>query len=347
MKNKTIIILLSILFFLSSFLTIIGFITNKNNKPEIPKKENNNITYEYYVDDIKVNSLPNNIKTAEDIKIDNNYIFKNYNCTNNITGNFDTTNWKFIPNGNNGVCKLYFVKSKYEVTLTITNGMQDENNLKYIDRENDGIFKIIPDTGYIFKNCICANNKEAKWNDDNNTLNINAITSDVACTVYFEKKLLNINVKVYNGTGNTSEKVLFGENKSIVVDANDGFSNPRINCTNGQNATYTNNSLNFDKVTNDTNCTVTFNRSKINSYNIKITNLNEFKDIEIISGKENNYVSNNKDLKITLKSNNSDLKPKLNCGDVIPVVNDLENTNTREFSFLSVTKDITCKIELE
>lgn len=351
MKNKVVIIILSILFIMSTLCCIIGLIENKNrekgpNQEENPKR---NIVYEYYLEDELVDEMPkNNISTISD-NSEINYIFKRYNCTDNVVLDFDTVNWDFTTSGaTEGTCKLYFVNARYNVSITATNGVVDENNKLTVDRETDGSFKVIPNEGYQYKDVACANNKEATWNDKNSTININAITSDIACTVHFEKKELNINVTVKNGLGSTSEKVFYGDAKTILVSPNDGYNSPTITCTNNQTAIYENNNITFEKVTNSTNCIVTFNKRQIPKYKITISNLESFEnttDFEIIVGGKENIIDEGRDFTFTFKRL-TDKNIKLNC-DVIPSQEkELEN-NVKNFIFYNVSKNITCNLVVE
>lgn len=350
MKNKTIILVLIILFTISLGCGVIGLVKHNENGNKTPNTPKTEIKYNYYLEDLKVDSIPKN-KTVTDENVisttETIYIFKKYLCTNNLTGDFNTTKWEFVPTSNiDSTCDLYFVKAKYEVDLNVINGVEDEKNLKEIDRETDGVFKITPNEGYQFKEAICSNDKEASWDVSTNTLTLNAIMSNVACNVKFEKKELKIGISVTNGVGNTTESVFYGDSKSIVVEPKDGYNNPKINCTNDQSASFNNNSLSFEKVTNNSSCKVIFQKIPIISYNLIITNPVEKENVSIISGNEKQSIVSGKDGKITLKSNDGKT-PTLNCGDTIPVTNileELELSKTIEFTFYSVTKNITCTI---
>ncbi len=349
MKNKIFIVILSILFLLFSLCSIIGLLQHRKNMTSNNKEETQNITYEYYLEDIRVPQMPQNtnVTTFSDSIEENQYIFKRYNCTNNVTLDFDENAWKVNANGNNALCKLYFVNAKYNVTFTVINGLEDQNNNNIVNRESDGKFKIIPNEGYEFKEIVCANNKGASWNDENNIVEINAITSDIACTIKFEKKEFLINVTVKNGIGTTTEKALYGDSKLMVIEPNSGYNNPTIKCTNEQVAVYNNNSLTFDKITNDTSCIVTFNKIALQTYAITIENLTEFtanNNIIVTSGSQKNIVNQGENFTLTISSP-VDKNVILNCGDIIPNINNTQGA--REFTFREVNKNITCKFEIE
>lgn len=349
MKNKTIILVLIILFTISLGCGIVGFVKkNENNNIVIPQE--NKITYNYYLEEVKVDSIPKNKTTTNEngeTTTEIEYIFKKYICTNNLVGDFDTIKWQFEPVSNiESTCDIYFVKAKYDVDLNVINGIEDEKNLKVIEREADGLFKIVPNEGYQFKEAICSNDKKAYWDVSTNTLTLNAIMSDVACNVKFEKKELKLEITVINGVGNTTETVFYGDSKSIVIEPKDGYNNPKIECKNKQNPTFSNNSLNFEKVINNDSCKVTFQKIPVVSYNLIITNPTAKETITIISGNEKQSIVSGKDGKITLKSTDGKT-PTLSCGDTIPVSNvleDLEQSKTIEFTFYNVSKNISCSI---
>ena len=69
MNKKIIIIILSVLFIISSCLSLIGFIHHKKNQNQsnkLPSKDK--ITYEYYLEDELQKSIPSNEKDEDDWK---------------------------------------------------------------------------------------------------------------------------------------------------------------------------------------------------------------------------------------------------------------------------------------
>lgn len=359
MKDKIIMIILFILFTICITCGIYGLILNikfksgNPNNPNIPGTSiQNNITYKYYLESEEVNEIPKNTITStkpDDIEKEKDYIFKKYTCTNGISGMFNNEKWEFVIENNNdntkGTCDLYFVKSKYNVTFTLKNAIEDENNLKIIDRETDGIFKFIPNDGYIYKSTTCTNNKEPIWNDKDKSLTINAIMSDTNCEVEFERKQLKINVIVKNGNGNTTETVFYGDGKTIIISPKDGYQNAKVSCTNKQTATFDNNTIIIDKLTNDTTCTVTYQAIPKVNYKISISNPKEFPEITLISDSEQAFETG-KEGKVILRATDGST-PTLNCGDNIPTSKILDSdgtTKTIEFSFYNMSNNVTCQI---
>ena len=355
MKNKIIIIILSILFLISTSLGIFGFILKLQkpaNKPitnDDPHSEK--ITYTYYLENQEVETIPTNeIIYNEDGSTELNikYLFKKHNCTEGLNGSFNNNTWKFDLSNtttNKGNCSLYFVNSKYTVTFTLKNAIESEENNPIIEREKDGIFKFIPNEGYAYSEATCSNNKIPQWDENNNTLTINAIMSDVNCDVTFNRKQLKINIVVKNGKGNTTETVYYGDSKSIIVEPNEGYKNAKVSCTNNQTATFDNNTINFSTLTNDTSCTITFQKLAVVNYKLNISNATEFDTITLISD-VNQSIEIGKDGKIILRSTDGST-PRLSCGDTIPTSSELESseqTKTIEYVFYNMSKDVTCQI---
>ena len=107
--------------------------------------------------------------------------------------------------------------------------------------------------------------------------------SDVNCDISFNRKQIKINVVVKNGKGNTTESVYYGDSKSIIVEPNDGFKNAKVSCTNGQTATFDNNTINFTSLTSDTSCTITFQKLAVVNYKLNVSNPTEFENISLIA----------------------------------------------------------------
>ena len=337
MKRKPIIILLSILFIITTICGILGFIQHKKNNKE-PDKPKVTVNYNYYVEGNKVDSLPTNSEDKE-------YIYSRYECDNNITGSFNSDTWSWSLNEDskdkNGTCSLYFVNAYYEVTLTATNGVVDETASTRIKREEDAQFEVTPNEGYEFKEVVCTNNKEAIYDISTNTLGINVIMEDVACKVSFELKNLKLEVTVKNGKGNATEYANYGESISTIVEPNDGYEKPTISCTNKQEYTYENNNFSIPKITDNTKCTVTFKKIPIVTYKISLKVLSD--KVRIISGNIEQSVAAGKDGKFTLQANEG-YEIELDCNGVQPSKVDTEADGSLSYTFLEVNKDIACSV---
>ncbi len=345
MKTKGLKIILIALILLTGSLGAIGFVQAKkqNNKQD---DNTNKITYEYYLEDELQQTMPVNTPNKSDeegnIISEPNYQFSRFTCTNDLTGDFDVDNWKFIPKENKtSTCKLYFVKTNYTITLTVTNGMEDENNSKTVQREKDGKFIIIPNEGYIYKSATCSDNKEGAWDESTNTFTLNAVMKDIACKIDFEIKNLQADITVVNGKGNTTENADYGNSISALVEPNTGYQNAKISCTNNQIGTFDSNKFTISKLTDNTKCTITFERTPIVKHTIKL-NISDSTKYSITSGSESISVDNGTTGTFTIKSADGS-QPTLSCG-VTPSKTDSLDGGLYKYTFLNVTNNITCEI---
>ena len=347
MKKKGILLLLIVLFIISIIGAGIGFYYNKHrtNKPVTqPEPEKGKVVYVYYLEEEKVSDMPKNEMIDEEgntIKTDT-YSFSRFACTNDLSGSFDENKWEFLPNESDkdSTCNLYFVHTKYSVTLTIVNGIQDENNPEYVKREENGVFKITPDEGYEYKDSVCSDDKEVTWDEKTNSLLINAVTKDVMCKVNFSIKNLTAKFTVINGTGNTSSDVKYGESVNAVIEANDGYENPKIECTNKQTALFENNKITIEKLTNNTECKITFVAVPVTKYTLKVELPSQ---VTVVVGSTSQDIESGKDGTFTLQTD-EDYTSTINCGDVNPSKIDDINNTTRKYTFLSIKDNISCKV---
>ena len=340
MKNKPIIIVLAVLFVLSSTAAVIG-ILNKDKVSQVdqpPVVEAKKPTFEYYVEDELVEEMPVNSEDAE-------YNFSKYICENNMSIDFNDEEWTYnVINETQGSCKLYFVKKHYEVTITATNGLidgTDADKIFKVERLTDGQFNIIPNEGYEYKETTCANDKEALFDKSTNTLTITSVSENIACKVDFEKRNLRIDITVKNGKGTTTEYKDYGESFTAIIQPDDGFEKEQIKCTNDQEFTYGDNKLTIPKVTENTQCTVTFSKAPAVTYNLKIDNLPE--QVIITAGNMEQTIISGKDGKFSLKVEDG-YEIKLDCGGVKPSDIQVEENGVITYTFLAINTNITCSV---
>lgn len=359
MKNKGLIVVLSLLFVLSAAAAVIGTLEHmkKDDKPtkEIDKPEEKKevLKYEYYLEDELQTVMPTN-PTSEKVEGEESeenaeklYSYSKYQCDNDITGNFDTETWVFTPDvKKEGTCKLYFVKNKYDLTLTFSNATLDsgENNTISVPRESDGQVIITPNEGYEYKSVVCSNDKSATYDISSNTLNVPSIMEDTACKIDFEIKQLKMDLTVKNGKGTTTETSEYGGSVSAVVQANDGFENPSVTCTNNQEHTLENNEFRIAKLTDNTKCTVTFNKTKPTTYKLKIEALPSV--VKISMGNKEQNVEAGKDGKIALKTDDGFVH-KIDCHGVMPSKEESDPNYGTIYTFLEMSKDISCNVTAE
>ena len=341
MKNKPIIVLLAVLFLVSASAGTYGYMHSKDENvkptPEPPKPT---ITYEYYLEDHLVAEMPN--------KIDDNgnqIEYSKYYCDNNMTLDFDEEAWAYmLSNEVEGVCKIYFVRSEYKVTITATNALINGEEASYdffVPRGTGGSFNIIPNEGYEYKVVSCANDKEAVYDISTNMLNINYVSEDTACKIDFDKRNLKLDIVVKNGTGTTTEYKDYGESISAIVQPNEGYEKPKIECTNNQEFTYKDNQLTIAKLTDDSKCTVTFSKTPAVTYNLIIDNIPE--QVTITSGNKQQSVVSGKDGKFSLRAEDGYIII-LDCNGVKPSNEQADPDGTITYTFLGVSRNITCNI---
>lgn len=348
MKIKGLKIILIILVLLTGSMGVVGYMQSKKQQTNKPNEDINKITYEYYLEDELQEKMPINMPNATDENGNNivsepTYQFSRFTCTNDLTGDFDVDNWKFIPKENKtSTCKLYFVKSNYTITLTITNGIEDENNQKTIQREKDGKFIIKPNEGYIFKASMCSDNKEGFWDESTNTFTLNAVMKDITCKIDFEIKNLQADITVVNGKGNTTEKANYGESITAIIEPNIGYEKAKIDCTNNQTGIFSSNKFTISKLTDNTKCTITFEKTPVIKHTIKVI-IDDNTKYSISSGSESISVDNGNTGTFSIKSLDGS-KPTISC-TINPSSDDTIDSNTYKYTFLNVKSDITCNIK--
>ncbi len=347
MKNKIGIALIAVLFVASSAAAATGYIYDSKRvekNPNLPNNENK-ITYEYYLEDELQEQMPVNPDiTNEDgtVTKDNVYRFSRYVCTNDVTGEFNNETWTFTPSEEKeSNCSLYFVNSFYDVTLDVRGGVAADVNPIKVERESDRDFIITPDEGHEFKEVTCTNGKEAKWDQSTNTLNISAITENLACTVIFGTQDLKVDITVKNGNGTTTETAGYGESVSAIVQPSEGYGNPKIECTNNQQATFADNKLSIEKLTDSTKCTVTFSEAAPSTYKLSIINIPN--EVTITQGSNGQDIQEGKDGGFTLKpADGYDLA--LDCGGVAPSSTTVNSDGSITYNFLAIKNNITCSV---
>ncbi|NLC48552.1 MAG: hypothetical protein GX758_04255 [Tenericutes bacterium] len=348
MKNKGIFIITLILFVVTLSCGVVGYYENKksNNGKNGDDITEEKITYKYYLEDIEQEEMPLNNKSVNDEGIETVetlYIFSRFVCTNDVTGDFNIDTWEFVPSEEKAsVCSLYFVNSQYEVTLTVTNGEASADNLKFIEREKNGSFVIIPEIGYEFESSTCSNEKQTEWNPVTNTLSINTIMSDVACKVVFKIKTLKMDVTVTNGDGNATETAEYGQSVEAIVTPKTGYELESVNCTNNQKAVLENGKLTIEKLTENTACTVKFKKTVV-AFTLKVSFPTQ---LDTIGGSTTQKINSGSTGTFTIKSNTPGISVgNISCEDSVTPSKIEENTDgSVKYTFLNITKNITCHV---
>lgn len=369
MKRKGVFVILLFLFIICGAGAVIGYLeSKKETKKPVENEVKGNIKYVYYLDDVEdVEGLltkkaseepidgepgevdPNEIP-VEPEKLSDKYVFVDYNCTNDFKGEFDIEKWEFVPSSDNpkdkdSTCKLYFNKSMYQVSFTITKGEAKEP--VFVKRGEDGIFEIKPNEGHE-KNTLTCGNKEATWDEVNNKLIVNAITSDLQCQISFKEKMLTMKVIVVNGTGNTTEEAIYGSKTEAIIGPSIGYENPTVSCTNNQEAKInSNNTMSIDKLTDNTECTVTYEEKKETfTLNVEVPHT-----IKISVGSSSQTINKGAVGQFGLRPDSGVTIKSISChktgatGEIVtPSVQDNQD-GSKTYSFIGMDKNITCIVE--
>ena len=346
MKNKIILIGLIVAFVLCLTGASLGYYENKARSKEPIIKKNGTITYEYYLEnELKDKESTTNPVTKDELGedvVEVKYVFSRFECTNGVKGYFDETKWEFVPAAEaEATCKLYFSRANYNVTFTITNGEEAEDNVNIVNRESNGIFVLNPNEGYEFDSYKCTNDKEAIWDKATNKFTLNAVMNDITCKVVFKIKELSADIIVKNGTGTTTEVREYGETVTSIVTPDEGYEKPTIKCTNSQSATFSKNTITIEKLTDNTKCTVTFKVVAVKSYSLKIS-LTEH--VKIVNGEATQTITSGGDGTFSLKADDGYSIDGIDCGGITPVIVNNEDGSIK-YTFNGIEKNISCTVD--
>lgn len=249
---------------------IIGFLENQK-KPSVKPEIKYQVTYKYYLNNVEVAQMPTNPKMISDegsstastkeVDVEKLYAFNTATCTNNVTYTWDEETWTFTPsNTADSTCSLYFVTTYNTFKLEVKNAKIKGESEAKIKRGEDAVVKITPDEGYVFEKAECTNNEVAEWNNDAKELIVRSITLETSCKANFVIGKFTVETQVNLGTGTTKVEYEYGKKIELKVTPAEGYRNPDITCTNDQKATWNNDTLIIDKLTNSTLCTITFKK---------------------------------------------------------------------------------------
>jgi len=264
----------------------IGYLeSSKSDKPkDKDKNETYKVTYMYYIDNEKVEELPE----KEELKVINPdfegaeddtlvYQFERAACTNtkepNETGTWDEEEWEFTPPklSSNSTCRLYFLKSLHKITIKASNGElpNKENEQEFDALLNDETTIIVkPNEGYKYDNEIkvsCTNGAKAEYDEATGDLKVTDVTKDSTCTIPFKISDYTVEVEANFGTitGERAKSVNHGGNVEFEIEEAENYIYDTYTCTNNQKASFVNGKLTVREITNNTKCTVTFKPKKL------------------------------------------------------------------------------------
>ncbi len=272
MENKKIIaIVIGVLTSVCLVLGIVGLLESKKT-PKIEPKKNYQVTYKYYLNGVEVAQMPVNpkqivdegssITSSNEMNVEELYEFNTAKCTNNVTYTWDKENWTFTTdNTADSTCSLYFVTTYNVVKVEATNAKITTPAEIKVKRGEDAVIKITPTEGYEFEKAECSNEKTVDWDKDAKELIIRGVTSETSCKVSFVISKFSVEVQVNMGSGSTKVDYEYGKAVEIKnVTPAEEYGNPDIVCTNDQKATWKDNTLNIEKLTDNTKCSITFKK---------------------------------------------------------------------------------------
>lgn len=112
--------------------------------------------------------------------------------------------------------------------------------------------------GYIVNSGTCTNNQRLRIYSSKTTYEVDAVTYNTVCTLDVTYQTYNVTLVVNNGTGSSEQNVNYDQNAVFNnVAPNEYYTLGELTCTNGQTASYENNTITVNNVKNDTTCTVT------------------------------------------------------------------------------------------
>lgn len=275
-NKKTLMIILIALTSVCLCLGTVGLLENKKNaKPDVKPQREYQVTYKYYLNDVEVSQMPTNAtmisseeeasssSTKKEMDVEKLYAFNTYSCTNNVTGTWNDDTWTFThSNTADATCSLYFVTTYNTVRVEATNAKITSDKEIKVTRGQDAVIKITPDEGYTFEEAKCTNNEVVDWDNDAKELIIRSVTLETTCNAKFKMSKFTVETQVNNGTGTTKVEYEYGKKVEIKTIPAEEYGDPEIVCSNEQKATWKDDTLTIEKLTNDTKCTITFKKTQ-------------------------------------------------------------------------------------
>lgn len=295
-RSNGVLVIIIIMIIISLAGGIVGLLASMRDTTEKPKDdtkpENYEVTYRYYIDSEEVDKEkidelkgktkecdqtdPTCVPTIEKATIK----FEKYNCTNNVKGEWDNTNWSFTPDLTaNTTCRLYFTNLTHEIKVNVTNGTLPVDNPEgklintMVDNQTvDSTIIITPTAGYKFDKVECDNNATGEFNIETNLLTIKNVTKNTICNISFKINDYTVEIRTSNGTSSDEPKSAnYGGTVTFNVTPAENYGDAIVTCTNDQKATYANNVLTVSSITNNTVCTVQFKPLK-HTVNLTVVN---------------------------------------------------------------------------
>lgn len=182
---------------------------------------------------------------------------KEVTCTNDQKAIYANDKVTIDKPTDDATCTIVTEDAKYTVQAAAISG-KVTNSQQEAKFGQNVIFNVTPNAGYILDKVTCTNNQNGTWS--NGKLTISKLTASTKCTVSFRTNQYSVRVNATGATPTTSSKTITANGTvtfSIVPTVENAIVN-KISCTNGQTATWSNNSLKVANVKANTVCTVSF-----------------------------------------------------------------------------------------
>lgn len=182
---------------------------------------------------------------------------KEITCTNEQKAVFKDDKVTLEELSDDTTCTIVTEDAKHSVEVKAINGKVTDYKKDVVYGESI-VYTVSANNGFTLDAVTCTNNQTGSWS--NGKLTVEKVTNDTICTVKFKASQYTVSVKVVNGkaTDGTTKTIDANGTVSFAIIPNSGTNATKISCTNGQTASYANNSLVISKVTANTTCTVSF-----------------------------------------------------------------------------------------
>lgn len=182
---------------------------------------------------------------------------KEVTCTNDQIATFANDKITINAPTDDATCTIVTEDAKYTVEASAISGKVTDYKQEAKFGQNV-IFNVTPNPGYILDKVSCTNNQNGAWT--NGKLTISKLTASTKCTVSFRTNQYNVKVNATGANPATSTKTITANGTLTfpVVPTIDNAIVNKISCTNGQKATWANNSLKVSNVKANTVCSISF-----------------------------------------------------------------------------------------
>lgn len=197
-----------------------------------------------------------NMKTNQvDIEPLLHHHFKDINCSSDVDLIIEDNMVYARKLKNNATCVINYEMDTSDVVFVAVNGtVSDEvKNVNFGDKTSTNV---LANPGYHFNKVLCTNGQTASVNKE--VLITGEVTRGTTCTIYFDIDEYQVTLKVENGSGETIQKVSYGELTSFSSIPDEGYEFESVICDNKVTATYKNGIVTTSEITENTTCNLKY-----------------------------------------------------------------------------------------